>query len=93
MRFLPFVIPVVLAIYCWIELAQSDARDVRLVPRWGWAFVIAFPLIGPVSWLVYGRPNGERPAPTAPRPQARPMAPDDDPEFLRNLKIDPPSES
>ena len=63
MRFLPFVIPIVLAIYCWIELAQSDARDVRLVPRWAWAFVIAFPLIGPVSWLVYGRPNGERPAP------------------------------
>ena len=92
MRFLPFVIPVVLAIYCWIELAQSDPRDVRLVPRWAWAFVIVFPLLGPVSWLVYGRPNGERPAPTVHRQHTRPVAPDDDPDFLRNLKIDPPSE-
>jgi hypothetical protein len=93
MRFLPFVIPVVLAIYCWIELAQSDARDVRLMPRWAWAFAIALPLLGPLSWLVYGRPNGEQPAVAAPRPHARPMAPDDDPEFLRNLKIDPPSDA
>ena len=92
MRFLPFVIPVVLAIYCWIELAQSDPRDVRLVPRWVWAFVIVVPLVGAITWLVYGRPNGEEQAPTAPRQRPRPMSPDDDPDFLRNLKIDPPSD-
>lgn len=91
MRFLPFVIPIVLAIYCWIELAQSDPRDVRVAPRWAWAFAIVVPLVGPITWLVYGRPNGEEPTPVTPRPQGRPTAPDDDPEFLRNLKIDPPS--
>jgi hypothetical protein len=93
MRFLPFVIPIVLAIYCWIELAQSDPRDVRQAPRWAWAFAIVIPLLGPIAWLVYGRPNGEAPTPVAPRPHNRQIAPDDDPEFLRNLKIDPPHDS
>jgi phospholipase D-like protein len=92
MRFLPFVLPIVLAIYCWIELAQSDAAEVRQVPRWVWAFAIALPLVGPIGWLVYGRPNGEDPTPVVHHPHPRPMAPDDDVEFLRNLKIDPPSD-
>jgi hypothetical protein len=94
MRFLPVVIPIVLAIYCWIELAQSDTRDVRHAPRWAWALAIMVPLAGPVAWLVYGRPNGDHPDPVAVRrPPARPLAPDDDPEFLRNLKIDPPPDA
>lgn len=90
MRFLPGILLVVLAIYCWIELAQSDARDVRQLPRGLWALFIFVPLFGPVAWLVYGRPNGEEnpPAPTRTRP--RTTAPDDDPDFLRNIKIDPP---
>jgi Phospholipase_D-nuclease N-terminal len=90
MRFLPFVIPVVLAIYCWIELAQSDPRDVRQLPRGLWALIIAIPLVGPIGWLVYGRPNGDDPTPVAPRQRSHQVAPDDDPDFLRNLKIDPP---
>ena len=38
-------------------------------------------------------PNGEESRPKPPRRQNRPVAPDDDPDFLRNLKIDPPSDS
>jgi len=90
MRFLPGILLVVLAIYCWIELAQSDSRDVRQLPRGLWALIIAVPFFGPVAWLVYGRPNGEEVAPAPPRPRPRSTAPDDDPDFLRNLKIDPP---
>lgn len=93
MRFLPFIIPIVLAIYCWIELAQSDSRDVRTAPKWAWAFAIVIPLIGPLAWLVYGRPNGEEPIAVPTPPHRRQLAPDDDPEFLRNLKIDPPHDS
>lgn len=93
MRFLPVILLVVLAIYCWIELAQSDARDVRQLPRGMWALLILVPLIGPIGWLVYGRPNGDEAPPPPVRQRQRQVAPDDDPEFLRNLKIDPPPDS
>ena len=85
MRFLPAALLIVLAIYCWIEIAQSDPRQVRQLPRGLWALLVAVPLIGPVGWLVYGRPNGTgKPAPAKPA-RRRPLAPDDDPEFLRRL--------
>lgn len=93
MRFLPVILLVVLAIYCWIELAQSDARDVRQLPRGMWALLILVPLVGPVGWLIYGRPNGDAVAPPPVRQRPRQVAPDDDPDFLRNIKIDPPSDS
>jgi Phospholipase_D-nuclease N-terminal len=94
-RFLPLIIVVVLAIYCLVEIAQSDPRDVRQLPRSLWALVVLVPVAGPVAWLVYGRPNGEVPAEPVGRPrprqqQPREVAPDDDPDFLRSIKFDPP---
>jgi hypothetical protein len=90
MRFLPAILLIVLAIYCWIELAQSDPDEVRQLPRGLWALLIAVPLIGPIGWLLYGRPNGEEVVAATPKPRPRPLAPDDDPDFLRRLKKDPP---
>ena len=90
MRFLPGILLIVLAIYCWIELAQSDPREVRQLPRGLWALLIIIPLVGPVGWLVYGRPNGEDVPASPPKQRKRALAPDDDPEFLRNLKRDNP---
>ena len=89
MRFLVYVVPVVLLIYCWVEIAQSDPRQVRQLSRGLWALIVLIPLIGPAGWLVYGRPNGEQVAPAAPRPRPRVVAPDDDPEFLRSLRRPP----
>jgi len=43
--------------------------------------------LGAVAWLAVGRPRGPRPAP--PQQQARPLAPDDDPDFLRGLGRQP----
>ncbi|MEJ7628026.1 MAG: PLD nuclease N-terminal domain-containing protein [Nocardioidaceae bacterium] len=92
MRFLPGILLVVLAIYCWIELAQSDPRDVRQAPRALWALMILLPLVGPIGWLVYGRPNGDEAPPVSVRQRKRPVAPDDDPDFLRNIRFDPPGD-
>lgn len=93
MRFLPVILLVVLAIYCWIELAQSRSDEVRQLPKALWALFIVVPLFGPVAWLVYGRPNGEESdQQPAPKPRTRPLAPDDDPDFLRSIKTDPPKD-
>lgn len=89
MRFLPVILLIVVAIYCWVEIAQSDPRQVRQLSRGMWALVVLVPLAGPVAWLVAGRPNGEEVRKTTPRPRPRVIAPDDDPEFLRGLNPRP----
>jgi Phospholipase_D-nuclease N-terminal len=91
-RALPLVVAVVLAIYCLVQLAQSRADLVRTLPRWLWALLIAgIPVLGPVAWLVLGRPRGPRASP--PPGQARPLAPDDDPDFLRRLRDNGPHQN
>ena len=81
---LPVVILVLAVIYCLVEVANADPERVRHAPRWLWAAaIIALPGVGSVAWFVFGRPvnTTERP-----KPQRRPTAPDDDPEFLRRLR-------
>jgi hypothetical protein len=98
-RFLPWAVVIVLYLYCWVEIAQSDPREVRQLPRGLWALIVAIPFFGACAWLVYGRPNGTPPvaaqAARAPT-RLRTVAPDDDPDFLRSLRKppydeDPPS--
>ena len=43
---------------------------------------LLFPLVGPVAWLIAGRPP-RRPRLT--RQPPRPRGPDDDPDFLKDL--------
>ena len=87
LRVLPVVIAVVLAVYCLIDLLQRPPDSVRYLPRWAWGVVVlVVPIVGPVGWLLAGRPPGT-PRGAAPNPQrpSRPFAPDDDPEFLAEL--------
>jgi Phospholipase_D-nuclease N-terminal len=89
MRFLVYIVPLVLLVYCWVEIAQSDPQQVRQLPRGLWAVVVLIPIAGPVAWLVSGRPNGEDVVHAPPRPRPRVVAPDDDPDFLRSLRRPP----
>ncbi len=74
------VIVALLMIYCVVDVAMSQKLRVRVMPRWLWATtVICLPLVGSVAWLVFGRPQLNE------KPQERPKAPDDDPDFLRKL--------
>lgn len=95
MRFLPYVLMTVLAIYSWVEIAMSDGSQVRQLPRWIWALLVLIPFFGAITWLVFGRPNGTDPvqvAATKPKPRMRQVAPDDDPDFLRSIRRTKPPE-
>lgn len=82
-RVLIIVVIVALTIYCIVEVAQSQTYRVRLMPKWLWACaVICLPVVGPLAWLVWGRPN----TPAVERPRSRDQGPDGDDDFLRGLK-------
>ena len=78
----------IFTVFVTVFAASAPARSVRVLPKWIW--VILCVLVAPVGGILYltlGRPLGpdENPASASkPRPSAN-RAPDDDPEFLRNL--------
>lgn len=82
LRFLPFLIGLVLSVYAVIDCIRTDEDSVRGLPKLVWVFVILlFPFAGSIAWLLAGRPTPihKRVLPPAPR------GPDDDPDFLRRL--------
>ena len=69
-----------LGVYAFVQALQTDATQIRVMPRWLWvAVILAFPLVGPVAWILTGRQS------RASITDEGPMGPDDDPEFLRRL--------
>ena len=83
LRYLPAVIVLALTSYCLVDALQTDEASVRSLPKVAWLILILlFPVIGPVAWLVAGRPpKGPRVLQQRPRPRG----PDDDPDFLKDL--------
>lgn len=94
-KFVLFLAVLTLYIYVLIDIARAPAGEVRILPKWLWAVVALLVLIaGPVLWLVLGRPIAPQPPPGGDggggsrgrRPGPRgPVAPDDDPDFLKKL--------
>ena len=81
-RVLLLIIVISLTIYAIVEVAQANSSRVRAMPKWLWAFtVICVPVVGPVTWLAFGRPLSR---PRQLPPSSR--APDDDEDFLRGLR-------
>jgi hypothetical protein len=97
-RFLPVVVELFLLVFCLIDCIQTPEHEVRNLPKLLWlAIVIVLPLVGGIAWLVAGRPQRARgsqvPWPstrTAGFPEyerpGRPLAPDDDPAFLAEMR-------
>lgn len=82
LRYLPVLILIGLELYALIDCLRTDDRDVRNWPKVAWVLLIIFvPLIGVILWFTLGRPRSETPQAV----HRGPVAPDDDPEFLRNL--------
>ena len=81
-RVLIAVVVIGLGVYAFVQALQTDARQIRLMPRWLWvAVILAFPVVGPAAWIVAGR-EGQ----VAITDERRAVGPDDDPDFLRRLK-------
>jgi hypothetical protein len=84
-RALPFLLSLVLVIWCLVDCVQTPPREIRNLPKTGWILVILFFWIaGSVAWLIAGRPRSA-PSGGPGGPPGRPPAPDDDPDFLRRL--------
>ena len=102
-RYLPFLISVGLSIYALFSCIQTRNEDVPYLPKLVWVVLIVFvPFVGPIVWLLASRrsASAQAPRPARPRPKSRPVAPDDDPDFLASLDryrdprttVRPPSE-
>lgn len=96
-RYLGALLEIGLIVFCLIECIQAPPARVRNLPSWAWILLILFiPYVGPISWLVAGRPISAQAARPGSWPsthtagfpdleRARQVAPDDDPEFIARL--------
>ncbi|HEU5242190.1 MAG TPA: PLD nuclease N-terminal domain-containing protein, partial [Ornithinibacter sp.] len=71
LRYLPAILVLALTIYCLVDAIQTHESAVRSLPKVAWLILILlFPVIGPVSWLIAGRPpKGPRVIRQQPRPR------------------------
>ncbi|MFN4001690.1 PLD nuclease N-terminal domain-containing protein [Microcella sp.] len=77
------VVAVAFTIYTLVDVLLTERARVRAFPKPLWAVgVVLLPVIGGLLWLVVGK------ARRAPGGARRPVAPDDDPAFLRTLSSD-----
>ena len=88
-----------LVVYCFLDVIRTPGTHVRNLPKPVW-LILCFipPILGPIAWLVFGRPNeastrsmpykGNRGIPPEyDRPgRAAAYAADDDEAFLRSLR-------
>lgn len=98
MRYVPFVIELALLVYCLIDCIQSDEGDIRNLSKGWWlVLIVVVPLVGPIAWLVAGRPLATSARRSVPWPATRtagfpeyerpraPRGPDDDDAFLAGI--------
>jgi hypothetical protein len=76
-------------IFCIIDVITQPESEIRNLPKLVWLLIVILLVdIGSIAWLVAGRPwrttAGAAARPAPPRPE--PRAPDDDAEFLAQLR-------
>lgn len=81
-----FMVQVVIAALALISCLSAEKHEIRALPRFVWVLVILLvPLLGAIGWFVAGRPARTGGASRPSTPRRRPVAPDDNPEFLKSL--------
>ena len=94
LRLLPALLAIGLLVYALVECLQSPGSDVRALRKPAWiAVILLLPVLGALAWLLWGRPHRarhSRPSRSTrreePPPHTYPLGPDDDPEFLEQLR-------
>jgi hypothetical protein len=85
LRVVVTVAVLVVFVYGLVDVIRTDSRLTKGISKPAWIVVqIVLPVIGAILWFLIGRPRGTGPAPSR---SSHPVAPDDDPDFLRNLEI------
>jgi hypothetical protein len=97
-RGVPFLLLVLLWLYCLFDAINADPARVRNLSKTAWVFIVLlFFDIGSIAWIVAGRPRGAARSlpykgnvgvpPEYDRPgRATATNPDDDAAFLDNLR-------
>ncbi len=93
-----FLLPTFLAIYALVDCIQTDESRVRGIQKPWWILLIVLIwIVGPVAWLIAGKEPAQRRNATWPgtgtagfpgNERPRQVAPDDDPQFLSQLRRD-----
>jgi hypothetical protein len=100
LKFFPYLVELALVTFCLIDCIQTDSAATRNLSKMIWVLLIIFvPVVGPIAWLVAGRPQGQQRRSAAPWPSTKtagfpeyerprsPRGPDDDPAFLADLRV------
>jgi hypothetical protein len=75
---------IIWTIFTTVFAASADKSEVRLMPKWAWVTLCALlPFFGGLLYLMVGRPLRQNPGPSGGRGGV--VAPDDDPNFLRDI--------
>jgi len=84
MSYIVLLLTVGVTIYALVDCWRSTDDEVRGLPRQAWIIIIVLVwLLGGLAYLFFGRNRG----PTALVERPRMVAPDDDPDFLRQLDV------
>jgi hypothetical protein len=90
-RGIPVVLSIALTVFALADCVQTQDDKVRGVPKWAWiVLIVVIPWVGPLTWLFagrersWGRGSGGGSGPR----RDGPLAPDEDPDFLRKLDED-----
>jgi hypothetical protein len=93
MRVVITLVTVGVAIYALVDCLRSRPGEIRGLPKVLWLVaIVVLPLAGAVAYLVLGRVTPPGTAGLRP-PGRRVVAPDDDPEFLRSLRVRRPDQT
>lgn len=75
---------IIFGIFTTVYAASADPKQVRVLPKVAWVLMCLFiPIIGGLLYIMIGRPIDGDQGQGAKR--ARPIAPDDDADFLADL--------